>query len=205
VLDAVDQQFRESAGDVLAHPGGHVGGHFSYQLGGPLGGFELRADVQRAPLRPGGNHPQVVAPGGSIECLLHHVRYQAWWKRLVKVTICPAPDGGQGARRVGVAGQNHARFRPQRPNLPQQRPAIPAAVGLRSRHHHFAGQPAQQIHGLGRIVGVFNGAVFAAQKSFQRLVNRRIGIQNQQKAWRQIFPHPYSSRGAAGRGVTVAA
>src|SRR5439155_1201333 len=104
-----------------------------------LGRVELAADVERQPVGPGGEHPEVVLPLGRAERLVHHFGHRPGEERLVEVAPGAMPDGAHHPRWIRIAGDDHLQIvadsaRPPTDSLPGAgiravAPATPAADG----------------------------------------------------------------------------
>jgi hypothetical protein len=106
VFNRVHEQFAEGRRYVVARLRRKVGRDLAQEMRGAVGGIDLAPHVQRNPLGPGRNHPDIVLPGVAIERLLHQFTQRTRSQRAVQIAESALPDGRQDALRIAVSGQD---------------------------------------------------------------------------------------------------
>ena len=107
VLDGVHEQFAEGNPDVVARLRGQVGQDLADVMGGPFHRLHAATELERHPLREGGEDAEIFAPGIGLQRLLNHVGQGGRGERLVNVTISTVPESADNLLGVGVSRDNH--------------------------------------------------------------------------------------------------
>ena len=181
VLDGVHEQFAEGGGDVLGGLLGEIGLNFTEEVGGAVGGIDLTADVERDPLGAGGDDTDIVLPGLGLEGVLHHLDQGGGREGAMEVTENTLADGLNNLLRVGLAGKDHLGLGADGADAAQEFQGV-EAVGAGASEQNVEGTVADPIKGFAAIRYVLYLTVILFEEAGQMVLNRRIGIEQQQAA-----------------------
>ena len=107
VLDGVHEQFAEGNPDVVADLRGQVGQDLADVMGGPFHRLHAATELERHPLREGGEDAEIFQPGIGLQRLLNHVGQGGRGDWIVNVTISTVPEGADDLLGVGVSRNDH--------------------------------------------------------------------------------------------------
>jgi hypothetical protein len=179
VFDGVHEQFAECRAHVLADSRRQVAFDFAHELGGPLDGIHLAVDVQCDPLGPRRNQADVVLPLRRAESLLHHVGQRPGGRRSAEVAVSAMANGADDARRVGIAGQNHACLGSHGTHAAEQFQRV-ETVAAGAGEQHVEGRLAQALQRRFLIGDVLDATAVGCERTCQQFVDGGVRVDHQQ-------------------------
>src|SRR6202521_323208 len=155
-------------------------------MGGPLGGFQFAAHLQRDPLRAPRTYADIVLPGQGIERLLDHFGERARRQRLMDVAERVRAKRGEGFGGTALAGKDHLGVGTDGADLPQELYA-PVAVSALPSHHQVVGCGLQERQRLPPIVYSLKTSVLSLEQPGEKFVDGGIFVDHQKSAWTHPF------------------